>query len=177
MSAEANSAMHLMEPGQGWIIHPDFPDYMVGVHGAVISLRGKAPRILSPIKMGQYDGYQIKNADDVLVRKYRHRLVAEVVYGPCPEGQECRHLDGNKRNADFTNLIWGTRQENSADKILHGTRRAGELHPGAKLTAAQVIEMRAARADGMTFKEISERHGVTIMTTHRAVTGKSWRAI
>lgn len=49
------------------------------------------------------------------------RLVATTFHGPCPEGMECRHLDGNKLNNTPENLAWGTRSENTYDRIAHGT--------------------------------------------------------
>jgi hypothetical protein len=62
-----------------------------------------------------------------------HRLVLAAFDGPCPEGQEARHLDGNPANnrwepgseeermAAGGNLIWGTHSENIRDKHRHGT--------------------------------------------------------
>jgi len=56
------------------------------------------------------------------------RLVALTFHGPCPEGMECRHLDGDKLNNKPSNLAWGTRSENTYDKVRHGT------HPMARKT-------------------------------------------
>jgi hypothetical protein len=62
-----------------------------------------------------------------------HRLVLMAFDGPCPEGQEARHLDGDpgnnrwepgteeERMAAGGNLIWGTHSENIRDKHRHGT--------------------------------------------------------
>ena len=62
-----------------------------------------------------------------------HRLVLTAFAGPCPEGQEARHLDGNCLNNRWApgneketvaaggNLIWGTHSENIRDKHRHGT--------------------------------------------------------
>ena len=47
---------------------------------------------------------------------YVHRLVLEAFVGPCPEGMECRHLEGDTANNALSNLAWGTPQENAADK-------------------------------------------------------------
>ena len=59
------------------------------------------------------------------------RLVASAFHGPCPEGMECRHIDGNKLNNTPGNLAWGTRSENTYDKVAHGT------HPMARKTACK----------------------------------------
>lgn len=62
-----------------------------------------------------------------------HQLVARAFIGPCPPGQEVRHLDGNPANNRWApgdedearaaggNLFYGTRKENVADGIRHGT--------------------------------------------------------
>jgi hypothetical protein len=49
-----------------------------------------------------------------------HRLVAAAFLGPCPEGKEVRHLDGNPANNDLSNLAYGTRSENRLDRVVHG---------------------------------------------------------
>ena len=50
-----------------------------------------------------------------------HCLIAEAFLGPCPEGQEVRHLDGDPANNVLTNLKYGTHGENERDKVRHGT--------------------------------------------------------
>jgi hypothetical protein len=50
-----------------------------------------------------------------------HRLVAAAFIGPCPEGQEVRHLDGNPPNCATANLAYGTHGENMLDRRAHGT--------------------------------------------------------
>jgi hypothetical protein len=53
--------------------------------------------------------------------RFVHRLVLEAFVGPCPEGMECRHLDGDPANNRLENLRWGTHRENAADQVRHGT--------------------------------------------------------
>ena len=51
-----------------------------------------------------------------------HRLVLLAFSGPCPEGEEARHLDGNPGNNCWPeNLIWGTHSDNLLDRQRHGT--------------------------------------------------------
>lgn len=59
--------------------------------------------------------------DGVPTKDYVHRLVLGAFVGPCPEGEEVRHLDGNQRNPKLTNLAYGTSSENRLDTIRHGT--------------------------------------------------------
>jgi hypothetical protein len=54
------------------------------------------------------------------VRKI-HRLVLEAFVGPCPEGMEACHNDGDGLNNRLENLRWDTRSGNMRDRVLHGT--------------------------------------------------------
>lgn len=165
--------MGIMKAGEWWIVNQRFPAYLVGSHGAVISCI-KSPKILSPIRMGAYDGYNLKNNEGKLTKVYRHRLVAETFIGVPEYGDECRHLDGDKTNCDITNLRWGTHQQNELDKLKHGTRIKGEKHPASKLTYKAVSEMKEMRKQGEIFREISKAFGVSTMTAYRAINNQSW---
>ncbi|WP_081071398.1 HNH endonuclease [Burkholderia vietnamiensis] len=58
-----------------------------------------------------------------------HSLVARTHLGPQPApGYEIRHLDGNKLNAHYKNLAWGTQKENAADRDRHGRTSRGKKH-------------------------------------------------
>ena len=50
-----------------------------------------------------------------------HRLVMLVFEGPCPEGMEVRHLDGNVANNRRDNLAYSDHRTNMHDKRVHGT--------------------------------------------------------
>lgn len=154
-----------------------FPDYEFLESGHVISYKKIVPRILSPIRMGSYTGLQLARSDGLLEKQYLHRLICEAFNGPCPDGMECRHLDGNKYNNIAKNLAWGTKSENNIDKNGHGTGISGEANPMAKLTEADVKRMREYRKrTGESYKKISELYGVSAMTAYRAITEQSWRA-
>ena len=63
-----------------------------------------------------------------------HKLVATAFHGPCPEGLQCRHVDGNKDNCRADNLKYGTKIENEHDKARHGTVARGSRDGNSKLT-------------------------------------------
>ena len=57
-----------------------------------------------------------------------HYLVTSTFLGPKPSGMETRHLDGNATNNAVSNLVYGTKSENTLDAVKHGT------HPQARKT-------------------------------------------
>lgn len=52
-------------------------------------------------------------------RVYVHRVVLEAFVGPCPEGMETCHNNGNPADNHLENLRWDTHAANEADKRLH----------------------------------------------------------
>ncbi len=51
-----------------------------------------------------------------------HRLVLEAFVGPCPDGMEACHNDGDRQNNHLSNLRWDTHSNNVQDSIKHGTQ-------------------------------------------------------
>lgn len=87
-----------------------------------------------------------------------HRLVMLAFVGPCPDGQEVAHADGNRLNSRLENLRYATRLENVADAIAHGTAARGHKNGCAKLTQAQVL---AIRSDARPLLEIATEYGIS----------------
>lgn len=151
------------------------PDYIFNADGSVVSLVKGHARKLKPIQMGAYVGLQLRRADGSREKQYLHRLICEAFHGPAAPGQECRHINGNKSDNRASNLSWGTKAQNEADKAAHGTLPKGERNPQAKLTADAVNRMRKDRSEeGTSFSKLARKYGVTAMTAYRAVTGQSW---
>lgn len=110
-----------------------------------------------------------------------HTLVLVAFVGLPKQGQQCRHLNGNRNDPRLCNVAWGTAKENSADRALHGTQAVGVRHGSARLTETDVREIRRR------YCKISSRHGnggklaneygVTIGQIHNIVTRKAWAHI
>ncbi len=104
------------------------------------------------------------------------RLVCEMVKGPPPTPEhQAAHSCGRGHLGCVTkgHVSWKTPVENNADKIAHGTHTRGEDHSVAKLTEAQVIEIRALRG-AKSQRLIAEQFGVTQSQVCQIHTRKSW---
>lgn len=143
-------------------------------NGHVTRRRGRVLRLSSTVSGYPQAGLRSGDRDG---QRLVHRLVAEAFIGPCPEGMECRHLDGNRRNNSPSNLAWGTHAENVADQATHGTRRVGESVAQAKLTERDVRAIRQACADGEPQRSIARRYGVTQTLISRILLRKTWRHV
>ena len=71
-----------------------------------------------------------------------HRLVYLIFVAPLEDGMVVCHVDGNKQNNHFTNLLQATQKENISHKRMHGTWQSCENHPHAKLSNWQAIEIK-----------------------------------
>lgn len=108
-----------------------------------------------------------------------HKLVLEAFVGPCPPGMVCRHFpDRDPANNRLENLSWGTEKQNAADKEVHGTSNHGERNHRAKLTTADVIEIRSLCKAGMlTHAKIAAMFGVIQQTVSRIASGELWSRV
>lgn len=97
--------------------------YEVSDHGGVRSMprKGTAGGLVSVVPNEK--GYLTVGLFGHGKRVHRsvHRLMAEAFLGPCPDGMQVRHLDGNNTHNVLPNLKWGTASENAYDRVRHGT--------------------------------------------------------
>lgn len=100
-----------------------------------------------------------------------HRLVLLAFVGPCPEGMEACHFpDPDPKNCRLNNLRWDTKRSNSLDRRVHGTERgllqAGEANKFAKLTDAQIAEIRALHGK-LSQRKIAAKYNISCGHVHR----------
>jgi hypothetical protein len=110
-----------------------------------------------------------------------HRIIAETFLGPCPSPRhEVAHWDGNHLNCEVGNLRWATALENAADRARHGRTHGappGERHHDARLTAEQVLEIRAASARGVRGCDLAIMFDVSRPTISDIVNRRTWTSI
>lgn len=81
--------------------------------------------------------------------------------GVLPSGKVVRHDCDTPLCCNPAHLLLGTYRQNTADMWRRGRAQRGERSPSAKLTDAQVAELRAQRASGVPLKALAVRYGVT----------------
>ena len=131
-------------------------------------------RVLKPfINKGGYGTVGLHKNGSQLHKKV-HALVAEAFIGPRPEGLQVRHGTRGKLDNSLANLCYGTPKQNSADKVRDGTHNRGERNPKAKLTEADIREIRSLLAAGKRQKSIANTFGVANSTICFIKQGKIW---
>ena len=106
-----------------------------------------------------------------------HKIVHDSFVGPKIQGQQCRHMNGDRRDNRASNLQWGTRAENTADRMRHGTTRRGESQPASKVTESDVIEIARAASNGETLASIAKRYGISTGGVQHITSGDRWKHI
>jgi len=148
-------------------------DYTVWSDGAVYSSKGGKWRKLRPaIDASGYPCVVLSKAGKT--KTFRtYILVARAFIGDPPEGQEVRHLNGDKLDSRLENLAYGTRSENMQDAKRHGTLRLPKNKIGnRKLSTEAINDIRnmAERVGVLAAKYGVDRHTITAVRK-----GKLWK--
>jgi len=172
----------------GFRVIPGYPRYAIDKNGTILSVCGqgfgvgnnrlwsKAKRITPIVNKTGYHRVKISH-DGHVASVFVHVLVLTTFVGPCPDGMECRHLDGIRANNRLDNLAWGTAKENSDDKALHGTGVKGEKHPRSKLTVDDILKIRERAAGGETHISIAKEFHVSYQTIGSIIARKAWKHV
>ncbi len=93
-----------------------------------------------------------------------------------PDGLVVRHLcpgGGNPWCCNDTHLDIGTHKQNAEDRVDQGRSLKGEKSPAAKLTDAQVVEIRRLLGTGLTPVKLMPLFPVSLATIARIARGVS----
>lgn len=94
--------------------------YEVSDHGVVRSVADQQPLKQYVANKSGHLRVVLKRPEGGRLQQYVHRLLLAAFVGPCPDGHECCHNDGNGSNNHVTNLRWDTASSNMYDKVKHG---------------------------------------------------------
>jgi len=162
-----------------WLPVPDFEGwYDVSDFGRVRRVRAYKSTFVGKIlkqrvsNSGYMQAFLCKNGK--VKAMYAHRLVITSFVGPCPEGMEANHTDGNKTNNGLDNLEYVTHSENIQHAFNTGLRSLrGEKNNMSKLTEEDVRKIRK-RLGKETQRVIAMDFNVSQQTISRIATGKLW---
>jgi hypothetical protein len=111
-------------PNEEWRPIPGFDGYEVSNLGRVVSYRRRRPVLLNPRtrESGHLAvGLRVNPSDFNPKTRLVHQLVMEAFVGPCPEGLEVCHNNGNPADNVLSNLRYDTHSANAQDSVRHGT--------------------------------------------------------
>ncbi len=110
-------------------------------------------------------------------RYYAHRFSA-MIHGLDMSKPVVRHLCNNPSCVNPAHLETGTAQDNSDDKIKANRQPRGQTNGQAKLTEAEVLEIRRLYAEGLCTKAaLGRKYNVTPELIGLIISRKKWRHI
>lgn len=115
--------------------------------------------------------------DGESINELVHRLVLLAFVGPCPDGMEGCHKDGNRANNRRDNLRWDTPESNWTDRLQHGRGCDGEKNPGAKITADDVRSIRRRVAAGERQTTLMAEYRLSRAGVNNIVNRRSWATL
>ena len=162
-----------------WRLVPGLPRYWVSSEGRV---RTRSSRILRTHQVkGGYERVKLAYPNGKERNFLVHRLVALAFLGPCPEGMQVNHENGNVHDNSLRNLEYVTPSGNVRHSLtVLGRRRAqGERNGNAVLTNAQVLELRRVWVANAfkTKKALADNFGISNTACCRILNGKHWRSV
>lgn len=103
-----------------------------------------------------------------------HRVAYEFAGGSVPEGLCVCHICDNRSCVNPGHLFIGTVADNNADMAAKGRAPCGEEHGRAKLTEAQVKEIRTRCKSGESQNAVAKDFAVSQSAVWLIFHGKNW---
>jgi hypothetical protein len=105
-----------------------------------------------------------------------HRVSYMVHVGPIPDGLHVLHRCDTPACINPDHLFLGTNTDNVRDKVSKGRASSlpGELHPMARLTAEQVLDIRHRRHRGENSAMLAKAYGLSRGGVACICSGKTW---
>lgn len=170
----------------GFRVITGYPRYAIDENGTILSVcsrgRGKDKLWINATRIKlqkDKDGYCVVCfcSDGAKKTIKVHHMVLLTFSGECPEGMECRHLDGNQVNNHVSNLAWGTKTENGNDRVLHETMPRGKNHHKVKLTEEDVLAIRTRAENGESQMSIAKCFSMAQSTIWAIIARRIWKHI
>jgi HNH endonuclease/NUMOD4 motif len=135
----------------------------------------RKPKLILKYGSNNQGRQQVTLSRDGESRRFQvHRLVLAAFSGPCPDGLEGLHGDGDHTNNRISNLRWGTHAENMQDMVKHKQSTRGERAGKSSLTEQDVRDIRASKE---TNRDAGALYNVSNVTIHAIRTRKTWKHV
>jgi hypothetical protein len=108
------------------------------------------------------------------VGQWAHRVAWALAFGPIPAGMHVCHKCDNPRCVRPAHLFLGTVTDNQRDSVRKGRHIKGEAVGNAKLTEAQVKDIRHRFRAGTTQRELAASYGVAQTAVSAIVRRVTW---
>jgi NUMOD4 motif len=164
-------------PGENWRDVPEYEGlYQVSDLGRIWSFRRKGSK-------GHFLKAWLGNTGYPTVTLSRndmnehwpvHRLVGEAFIGPLPPGWHTRHGAAGPLDPSLANICYGTPTQNEEDKVRDGTTNRRERNGMAKLTEAEVLELRDRYGAGESARTLGEEFGLSGTYVSQLADGTRW---
>lgn len=102
-----------------------------------------------------------------------HRIAWELAFGPIPSGFMVLHACDVRACCNPGHLFLGTAADNSADMSAKGRHST----PAAKITPADVVQIRLKRKHGATIEALSLQFRLKPRQIRRIVRGERWKHV
>lgn len=120
-----------------------------------------------------YGGFHSVHGELVL----SHRQSWILTNGDIPEGMKVLHRCDNRKCVNPTHLFLGTDSDNVADMVAKNRQARGETQGHAKLTTAQVLQIRHYYKCGNSQKVIAQLFDVDKATIGEIVRREIWKHV
>lgn len=148
-----------------WMLARGFPSYEVSDLGRVRRREaGRGARawlVLTPQLRPDRRLNVCLRLDGRVYSRRIHLLVMEAFHGERPLGMEVNHRDGDPGNNCLSNLEWTTPAANKRHAVAMGLIRGGERHGLARLSDADVEEVRRRCAAGELQRVVGADFGIS----------------
>lgn len=105
-----------------------------------------------------------------------HRLAYQMHHGPIPDGASILHSCDNPSCVEPTHLRAGSHVDNMVDRKAAGKYLQGQDNPSAKLTNAQVRQIRKRYRRGLGV-HLAKEYGVTVAVICGIARGVMWKTV
>lgn len=135
--------------------------------------------VSNPTGCWEWQGYRDPVGYGRICRTLMHRHAWKLAHGDIPVGLCVLHRCDNPPCVNVDHLFLGTQADNLRDMTAKGRRRhghpVGEQSCLAKLTAEQVLAIRARAATGERQAHLAREYGITRQGVYRIVRRLCWR--